>query len=283
MDQSQPKACFYLMNCTAVGCKFSHPPGFVPRAAPAVPAVDGQKKLTSCKYGMNCTAVGCKFSHPPGFVPRAAPAVPAVDGQKKLTSCKYGMNCTAVGCKFSHPPGFVAPTRECDYGANCKNVDCVFTHPPTRPGICPNGHYCCGKSCLKLHAQTEFDKIFRQRGKLFGPKMSSIDEARKTHKAKILNLIRLAHDHPSNPQNAALSDELIKQLNAFDDTLTKILTTATKKVPKDVLSREIFRLNLALPALALRADIMSTVESNRFVIVQVGEHLYSHLPNSQCQ
>ena len=202
----------------------------------------------ACFFGMNCTAVACRFSHPPGFVPRTASAsAPAKDNKKKLAS---------PSC------------RECHYGADCKNADCAFTHPPSRPAKCSDGHYCCSKSCPKPHPQNEFDKIFHQKAKLFGPQWSSIDEARRIHKAKILNLIRLAHDKSSNDRNAGF-DELIKQLRVFEDVLTKIVNTATKKIPKDILCREIFRLNLALPALALRDEIMSTVSSSQFVIIQV--------------
>jgi hypothetical protein len=240
--------CRFGMNCTNVNCTFTHPQGFV-RPNPAL--------ASTCRFGMNCTNVNCTSTHPQGFV-RPNPVL--------ASTCRSGMNCTNVNCRLNHPPGFQSPIRDCLSGANCKNAECTFTHPSTRPKICPNGLY-CGKSCLKLHPESEFDKIFRQKGKFFGPRMSSIAEARKSHKAKISPLI--THGGPTNDQNDALCDELIKQLNAFDDVFIKILKTATTKIPKELVNREIFRLNLSLPALALRDDITKTVSANQFTIVQV--------------
>ncbi|MDE2098184.1 MAG: zinc finger CCCH domain-containing protein [Patescibacteria group bacterium] len=80
------KACKNGAACTFVGCKFSHPAGFVAPAA------------KPCNFGLKCTRAGCTFSHPEGFVAPTAKA------------CNFGLKCTRAGCTFSHPDGFVAPT-----------------------------------------------------------------------------------------------------------------------------------------------------------------------------
>lgn len=296
--------CNEFRNCKVFNCPNRHHKN---RTGPCKKGIDCTKEncsclhpITKCKLDQLCTIVECPSVH---STPLCANHKKCDDfkcsnrhHKNRTGKCRFGASCSKLQsvkdrCPFLHPPD-----RPCPYHALCKNTLCKLIHPSDRPLICDKGCHCEFSLCLRLHPQSQLEKFLNSKAPTgLVNTMKMLSSARKKHQE---NMVAVGQRYFHTSQNASGSEEdcaqrrkyllalereaqeLRLQCAAFDAVVMREVefykigangssqdSVSCSKF-KHNMRREAYRLELALPALALRLDIEKAICKNQFVIVQ---------------
>jgi hypothetical protein len=254
----------------------------------------GKDRTRCCLSGSQCAARGttCSFLYPDAALPKKGEAQPQ---QKQKQGPGPG---PGPGQQRNEE------TRPCLMKALCINTACVFVHPPERPPVCARGAACRSAMCQcspRLHPLRDLDKVFMKKAPPgFGITFSNVKAARALHKQKLVEvskksfqLLQAARDDdPAKRREQeqtqgvleAQALELQTQLRNFDQSVMQCLPgpdggeseqaeaaakgPSAQRLAKYRIAREVYRLGLALPALALRSEVEESIMRNQFVVIQ---------------
>ena len=245
----------------------------------------------------------CHFSHLPPCRNGDKCFNPACNHTHNVSLCPQFADCTSFSCTKRHAKERM---RQCGGKDKCVNVTCSFLHPPERPLVCLIGEECQSAICLcsRLHPPSALENLLCRKAPMgCGFLFKIVSAAREQHKKKLLEVSKKsfalmqappgedpAKQHEQRQRQSVLdaqADELQRQLCNFEKSVFSGLTSITMngsdgleskasaapdahdiKNCKHKISREVYRLGLALPALALRSQIEDSVMSNQFVVIQ---------------
>lgn len=253
---SRKRECLSGKGCQNSTCAFLHPRGW-----------------EVCRYAERCTDHACTRVHPKG---------------RRLCSSE----CRALACTAVHPRGRIP---SCPLGELCVALACLNLHPASRAPPCEAGEGCADAMCSRLHAVRGLELVLSKTACPLDAKgvRARILFARRAHeaklaaaRAKVFKLHQLQGVGAGEEQGLELVRELSQQLESFDAAVAPIWAalcdqaTARASPAKSGggggagalhqhVSREVFRLEMALPVLSARARFEALVGSaGRFLVVK---------------
>lgn len=293
-DKKRTRCCRGKAACPAQdSCPFLHP-----QHSNSMPNITTTTTTTNsnssgqgvCRFAPNCKNAKCTFLHPTAATTQTLTAAPASAAPAAATPA------------ITITTDQIIATKPCRSAEKCSNVDCKFSHPLQRPPVCPGGSACVLVTCIRLHPRTPLEVLLSSKAPpSYGNTYKNLSISRNNHKIKMYDAANKSFSAMQAPPNLdddkkeekkqiisvlqAQAFEMNQQLKAYDETVTEIISElsnlhamAATDNDKDVkfkhnnrryrLNREMYRLKLALPALALRPKIEEAVNQNQFVVIQ---------------